>query len=129
MARKKYRLLLGSSLLALSVIAGSLANQVAAANGVLPGKAPAIDSLIEPLRKKLQDNPEDAGNWALLGRSYEYLGRRQDAEKAFARARELGYELPTATPLRPHQSSLDPVLLRWLADTARRPIAGEAGAK
>lgn len=129
MNRNKYRLLLGSSLLALSVIAGSLANTVAAANGVMPGKAPAIDSLIEPLRKKLQDNPEDAGNWALLGRSYEYLGRRQEANEAFERARALGYELPpVATPLH-HQSPLDPVLLQWMADTSRRPIAAEAGAK
>jgi predicted Zn-dependent protease len=129
MNRNKYRRLFGSSMLALSVIAGTLGTLAEAANGVSSGKAPAIDSLIEPLQKKLQDNPQDAGNWALLGRSYEYLGRRQDAEKAFARARELGYELPATITRRPAQSTLDPTLLRWMADTTRRPIAGEAGAK
>jgi Flp pilus assembly protein TadD len=129
MKRNKYRLLFGTSLLAVSVIAGSLANQVAAANGGSSAKAPAIDSLIEPLRKKLQDNPEDAGNWALLGRSYEYLGRRQEANEAFAQARALGYALPTAAAPRSHQSPLDPVLLQWMADTSRQPIAGEAGVK
>ena len=129
MNRNKYRLLFGSSLLALSVIAGSISNQAAAASELSQGKAPAIDSLIEPLRKKLQDNPEDAGNWALLGRSYEYLGRRQDANEAFARARALGYELPPAAMPRVHKSPLDPVLLQWMADTSRQPIAGEAGAK
>jgi hypothetical protein len=124
-----YKLLFSSSLLALSMIAGSLANEVAAATGASSGKAPAIDSLIEPLLKKLQENPEDAGNWVLLGRSYEYLGRTQNADEAFARARALGYELPAAATPGPHQSTLDPVLLRWMEDTSRLPVAGEAATK
>ena len=129
MNRNKYRLLFGISLLALSVIAGSMANKAAAADELSQGKAPAIDSLIEPLLKKLQDNPEDAGNWALLARSYEYLGRRQEANEAFARARALGYEPPPAALPRAHKSPLDPVLMQWMADTSRQPITGEVVAK
>ena len=129
MNRNKYRLLFGGTLLALSVFAASMATRAVAANTESQGRAPAIDSLIEPLRQKLRDKPEDAGNWVLLGRSYEYLGRRQDANEAFARARALGYELPAAAAPRPHKSPLDPVLLQWLADTSRQPLAGEAGVK
>ena len=129
MNRNKYRLLFGSSLLALSIIASSMASKAAAANAVPQGKAPAIDSLIEPLRKKLQDDPEDAGNWALLGRSYQYLGRLQEANEAFARAQALGYELPAAAVARPHKSPLDPVLLKWMAETSGQPMAGEVDAK
>ena len=115
--------------MALSIIAGSMATRASAANALPQGKAPAIDSLIEPLLKKLQDNPEDAGNWALLARSYESLGRRQDANEAFARARALGYEAPPAAAPRVHKSPLDPVLLQWMADTSGQPIAGRVGAK
>ncbi len=129
MNRNKYRLLFGSFLLAFSVIAGALTNKAAAANAVSQGKAPTIDSLIEPLREKLQDDPEDAGNWALLGRSYQYLGRRQEANEAFARAQALGYVLPAAAVRRPHKSPLDPVLLQWMADTSGQPMAGEVHEK
>jgi predicted Zn-dependent protease len=106
-----------------------MTTRAVAANTESYGKAPAIDALIEPLRQKLRDNPEDAGNWALLGRSYEYLGRRQDANEAFARARALGYQLPAAAAPRSHKSPLDPVLLQWMADTTRQPLAGQAGVK
>ena len=43
------------------------------------------------LEQRLVDDPSDAKGWSLLGKSYEYLGRYEDAKEAFARAAEMGY--------------------------------------
>lgn len=55
-------------------------------------KVESIDVLVERLRKRLESNPGDVDGWVLLGRSYHYLQRWDDAAAAFARARALGYQ-------------------------------------
>ena len=46
--------------------------------------------LVQRLSDNLQDEPDDASGWLLLARSYEHLGRREEARVALDRARELG---------------------------------------
>jgi hypothetical protein len=103
-----------------------------AQNGTLPDTAPAVAqapvsravpavvSLLGPLEQRLQREPDDARGWQLLGRSYQYLGRDQEAEQAFARARALGDVQRMAgsqeAPVRIHGTvMLDPALRAGLA--------------
>ena len=57
---------------------------------------PAVEDMLQQLEQRLEREPEDAQGWSLLGRSYKYLGRAREAEKAFARAAALGYQRPVA---------------------------------
>ena len=57
------------------------------------GKGPAhavtaeqINAMVEGLAQRLQNNPQDAEGWRMLGRSYVALGRYQDAIVALDRA-------------------------------------------
>lgn len=52
-------------------------------------RAAAVDDMIERLREKVRDNPNDAESWAWLGRSYGDRGNHADAARAFARASEI----------------------------------------
>jgi cytochrome c-type biogenesis protein CcmH len=90
-------------------------------------KAAPVDKLVEGLKSKLDQNPSDMEGWILLGKSYHYLGRFQDAEEAFTRARKLGYqgELPDAK-----KANHTPLTLRvgptgndWLAKYVDSEIA------
>ena len=104
-------------------------------------QAPAIDSLIEPLRQKLLDNPEDVGNWVLLAQSYDYLGRTAEAREAYSKAGALGYQAPVgaapvgaAPPSTPpqdanHRRPADPVLMQWMANENSKPVPGDAKQK
>lgn len=57
------------------------------------GKAlPSVADMLEKLEKRLEREPDDASGWDLLGRSYEFLGRHEDAKVAFARSAGLGYQ-------------------------------------
>ena len=47
--------------------------------------------MLGKLEARLESEPDDASGWNLLGKSYEYLGRHEEAGKAFDRARALGY--------------------------------------
>ena len=49
-----------------------------------------VASLVDGLRARLEKEPDDANGWILLARSYEHLGRNQEALSAYNRARELG---------------------------------------
>jgi len=49
-----------------------------------------VDNLVNGLRARLEVEPEDAGGWLLLARSYDHLGRNADAIDAYERARALG---------------------------------------
>jgi len=55
---------------------------------------PSVEDMVQQLELRLQAEPDDAKGWGLLGRSYEYLGRHQDAIEAYGRARALGYKTP-----------------------------------
>lgn len=50
----------------------------------------SVGNLVDRLRDRLQQEPDDAGGWLLLARSYEHLGRYQDARDAYEHAKSLG---------------------------------------
>lgn len=50
----------------------------------------SVASMIDGLRTRLEKEPDDADGWLLLARSYDHLGRHQDAALAYARAKKLG---------------------------------------
>lgn len=50
----------------------------------------SIASLTQDLSVSLQERPDDASGWLLLARSYQHLGRRDEAIVALNRARDLG---------------------------------------
>lgn len=68
----------------------------------------AVDSMVQRLERRLQDTPDDAQGWAMLGRSYAVLGRYADAAIAYERANRLAAVSPNAD---------------WLADEAEARIA------
>jgi len=49
-----------------------------------------VASLLDGLKTKLEENPDDAGNWMLLARSYQHLGHYAEALAAYERAQSLG---------------------------------------
>jgi len=49
-----------------------------------------VASLIDGLRERLEKEPDDANGCVLLARSYEHLGRNQDAISAYGHAKALG---------------------------------------
>lgn len=55
-------------------------------------KAGSMDAMIEQLRGKLKNNPDDVNGWVLLGKSYQFMQRWPEAEEAFSQAKKLGYE-------------------------------------
>jgi cytochrome c-type biogenesis protein CcmH len=68
--------------------------ELAAAGGVQqqasgPDGMPSLDVLVQRLEERLQQAPDDAEGWTMLGRTYFATGRREDAERALARAHEL----------------------------------------
>ena len=52
--------------------------------------AAPVSSLVDGLVARLQENPEDAGGWLLLAKSYRFLERPADAGPAYRRAAALG---------------------------------------
>lgn len=60
-----------------------------------------VEEMLVKLETRLEHEPEDARGWNLLGKSYEYLGRHEDARNAFERARVLGYEDAGASNIMP----------------------------
>jgi cytochrome c-type biogenesis protein CcmH len=51
-----------------------------------------IDANVAALAKRLEQNPDDADGWAMLGRSYINLGRYTEASNAYAKAAALKKE-------------------------------------
>ncbi len=49
-----------------------------------------VDNLVDGLRARLKVEPDDAGGWLLLARSYDHLDRNAEAIDAYERARALG---------------------------------------
>ncbi len=50
----------------------------------------SVSSLMAPLEKRLEENPDDAGGWLLLAKSYKHLGDPEKAKLAYAKAEALG---------------------------------------
>jgi len=72
-----------------SSAAGGVMGGAMAGNGA--GGAPgSIEDVTNRLAARLQKEPNDAGGWVLLAQSYEFLGRKEEADKARARAEALG---------------------------------------
>jgi hypothetical protein len=53
-------------------------------------KIDSVATLLGGLEDRLKDNPNDAGGWLLLARSYQHLGKTDEARDAYARAVALG---------------------------------------
>jgi cytochrome c-type biogenesis protein CcmH len=45
-----------------------------------------VEAMVEKLAQRLQNQPDDAEGWAMLGRSYRVLGRNEEAAQAYAKA-------------------------------------------
>lgn len=81
--------------------AGAL-QQLAQTPAAAPASAPVAKGEVPPmaremvarLEKRLKEQPNDPQGWARLGRSYEVLGRDEDAKSAYARAYQLASENP-----------------------------------
>jgi len=50
----------------------------------------SVDSMVNGLKTRLEDEPADAGGWLLLARSYHHLNRHVEALDAYERAQALG---------------------------------------
>jgi hypothetical protein len=53
-------------------------------------KLGSVASMLDGLAKRLEDNPDDAGSWLLLARSYKHLDRMDEAVEAYEHAADLG---------------------------------------
>ena len=53
-------------------------------------KAASVETLLAGLEERLRANPDDGKEWLLLAKSYEHVGRNEDASEAYARAASLG---------------------------------------
>ena len=113
-------------------VAGPVAGETHPVNSITVGPAapasrletlPSVEAMLVQLEQRLEQEPGDAKSWELLGRSYDHLGRSDAAEKAYARARELGYERHSRpvnnTPIVQGTVSLEPSLTHGVsaADT------------
>ncbi|MFT5676269.1 MAG: hypothetical protein ACI808_002210 [Paraglaciecola sp.] len=59
-------------------------------------KVAAVEDLVDGLRTRLENSPDDMQGWILLAKSYHHVQRWEDATDAFNRAKALGYagEIP-----------------------------------
>ncbi len=70
--------------------AGDATNRQASQTAPQNDKAGSVTSLLAGLEARLAENPEDAKGWLLLAKSYDHLGRPQDAKDAYDKAAALG---------------------------------------
>lgn len=76
-------------------VSASPANTAAMPAAGMPAggkKVDSIDTLVVGLQQRLEKEPNDTDGWVLLGRSYHFLQRWDDAGAAFAKARALGWK-------------------------------------
>jgi len=63
----------------------------------------SVGSMVDGLAEKLKQHPDDGDSWLLLARSYDHLGRHEEARAAYAKAEALGKSDPSL------ESALDAV--------------------
>lgn len=66
----------------------------AVASGIDSEQAPSVDEVIAGLEKKLQENPDDAESWRMLGWSYFETGKFAESATAMKRATTLDPDNP-----------------------------------
>lgn len=69
---------------------GSQSSTGSASTGKSSTSVGSVASMIDGLKDRLDKEPDDADGWILLARSYEHLGRHQEASVAYEQARALG---------------------------------------
>ena len=79
------------------MVAAALLLCLSGAQAQSVSKVGSVDSLLSGLEARVASQPDDADGWALLARSYHFLGRQEEASNAIAKAQALGYvgELPS----------------------------------
>jgi cytochrome c-type biogenesis protein CcmH/NrfG len=97
----RIRTLIVAILLSSSVAAGAQQTLWPDAVSTPKSAAAPVASLVDGLAARLHENPDDAGGWLLLAKSYRFLERPDDARLAYQRAAALG--------------KTDPELSAWLA--------------
>ena len=90
----------------------------------------SVASMVDGLKERLNKEPDDANGWILLARSYEHLGRNQEALSAYSRARGLGKTDPKleASLVAGSLSDNEPALLSGPAIRGRLALSDEAAA-
>jgi cytochrome c-type biogenesis protein CcmH len=58
-----------------------------------------VSALVEKIKKRVEENPNDPENWRMLGWSYYNTGRHKDAVAAYRRAVDLQKDNPTLKAL------------------------------
>lgn len=71
-------------------VGGGVSAGTPASAGSGGGGPASIEEVTARLAARLEREPGDAGGWVLLAQSYDYLGRKDEAAKARARAEALG---------------------------------------
>ena len=83
-----------------------------------PTQAAPISELIAGLKRKLEENPNDAGGWLLLAKSYRHLEQPVDARQAYLKSRQLGRsdsDLESWLSEQPASDSEMDAVLEWLS--------------
>lgn len=74
-------------------VAGGNAGRVAA-HGAADSEMPSVEELVATLEQKLEEEPDQAEGWYLLGRTYMSMQRYEDAVTAFAKVNEMMPDQP-----------------------------------
>lgn len=78
---------------------GPDAEDVAAAQEMSPeDRAVFIQSMVQGLADRLEDEPDDLDGWLQLGRAYSVLGNAEEAKDAYKNAAALSADLPETDP-------------------------------
>ena len=106
----------------------SQGRNVPASNGKSSTSVGSVASMVQGLKVRLEKEADDADGWILLARSYEHLGRHQEATSAYSRARALGKTDPNLEQtLGPAgQSAEEPEVMRGPAVRGRLSLSREA---
>ncbi len=110
-------------------VAGALGGN-GMAGGAAAGGPASIEEVTARLAARLEREPNDAGGWVLLAQSYDYLGRKDEAAKARARAEALGAKAGAALSpeaMSAHakagvQVQANPAMAAALASMPRQPV-------